>query len=264
MVTQVKTKIIPYIQEWPLIGSLPAFMTRERLEFLLRVAEHGDVCGFHMGPIPMILFNKAEYVQAILVEHAYDLSKGRLLHKAIGGNGLFMSEGEFHRKQRKLIAPFFQPRHIVSYADTIVLYTERTQQDWRDGQVIDLNQQMIALTMSIIGKVLFNADIFDETDELAAAVSVTLANATQKVSSLFTPPPSWPTPRNLRVRKAEQTIRERIQRMIDEQRKSTAQGNDILAILLNAKDENGEAMSDEQLMDECLTFFAAGHETTAA
>ncbi len=76
MVTQVETKTIPYIHEWPLIGSLPAFMTRERLEFLLRVAQHGDVCGFHMGPIPMILFNKAEHVQSILVEHAYDLSKG--------------------------------------------------------------------------------------------------------------------------------------------------------------------------------------------
>ena len=267
MVTQITTpKSIPFIHEWPLIGSIPAFMTRERLEFVLRVAQQGDVYGFHMGPIPMVLFSKAEHVQSILVDHAHDFSKGRLLQKAIGGNGLFMSEGEFHHKQRKLMAPFFQPRHIASYADTIVAYAKRTQQTWLDGTVIDLNQQMIALTMSVIGKVIFDADIFDETDELAAAVGITMANATQKLSSLFTPPPSWPTPRNRRIRKAEQTIRTRIQRMIDEQRTNTvtAEHNDMLSILLNARDENGEAMSDEQLMDECLTLFAAGHETTAA
>nr|MDQ2715621.1 cytochrome P450 [Chloroflexota bacterium] len=223
-----------------------------------------DVCGFHMGSLAMILFNKAEHVQSILVEHAYDFSKGRLMHKGMSGNGLFISEGEFHRRQRKLIAPVFQPRHIAGYADTIAAYGERLQQEWRDGAIIDLNQQMIGLTMSVIGKVLFDADVFQETDELGAAMAVGFEYTTRKLSSLFMPPLSWPTPLNRRMRNATQVVESRIQALIDERHSSPSERNDFLSILLRARDEDGTAMSDQQLMDECLTLFGAGHETTAA
>ena len=93
------------------------------------------------------------------------------MHKAVGGNGLFISEGDFHRHQRKLMAPHFQPRHIAAYADSIVQCGERFLQQWSDGKAIDLNQQMIALTLSIIGKILFDADMFSEADELGAAIA---------------------------------------------------------------------------------------------
>jgi hypothetical protein len=84
-------KSIPFIREWPLVGSLPAFAHKNPLTFLLDVAHRGDVCGFHLGPLPLVLFNNADYVQRILVEHADDVSKGRLIHRAFGGNGLFGS-----------------------------------------------------------------------------------------------------------------------------------------------------------------------------
>jgi cytochrome P450 len=258
------TTIIPFIREWPLVGSLPAFVQKNPLDFLLQVAQRGDVCGFHLGPFPLVLCNKAEHVQSILVEHADDLSKGRLIHRAFGGNGLFVSEGEFHRRQRKLMAPVFQPRHIAAYADTIALYGERLQQEWHDGAVVDLKQHMIAVTMSIIGKVLFDNDVFDKTDELGAAMAVVNEDVVHKATSLFQVPPGWPTPRNLRVRKAVQVIQNYVQHLIDERRTSVTERSDFLSILLHAKDEDGKAMSDEQLMDECLTLFGAGHETTAA
>jgi cytochrome P450 len=264
---QIETKPtkVPFsVREWPLVGSVSVFMKNESLAFLLHLAQTSDVCRFHMGPVPVILFNKAEQVQSILVEHGYDFSKGRLIHQAIGGNGLFVSEGAFHRRQRKLIAPSFQPRQIASYADTIAAYGERLQQEWDDGAIIDLNQQMIALTMSAIGKVLFNADVFNETDELGAAIAIVFEYTVHKISSLFTPPLSWPTVRNRRMRAAMQVEQERIQRMIDERRRSTTECNDFLSILLHARDEDGTVMSDQQLMDECLTLFSAGHETTAA
>jgi cytochrome P450 len=104
-------------REWPLVGSLFDFMGNDGLDFLLSIAQQSDVCRFHLGSIPFMLFNKAEHVQSVLVDHGYDCTKGRLLHNAFSGNGLFISEGEFHRHQRKLIAPAFQPRHIAIYAD---------------------------------------------------------------------------------------------------------------------------------------------------
>jgi cytochrome P450 len=258
------TKSIPFLREWPLVGSLPAFAHKNPLAFLLDVAHRGDVCGFHLGPYPLVLFNNAEYVQRILIEHADDVSKGRIIHRAFGGNGLFVSEGEFHRRQRKVMAPVFQPRHIASYAETMAWYGERLQQEWHDGAIVDLNQQMIALTMSIIGKVLFDSDVFTKTDELGAAMTIVNQEIVHKATSLFQIPPQLPTPRNLRVRKAAQVIQNHIQHLIDERRAGGTECNDFLSALLHAKDEDGKAMSDEQLMDECLTLFGAGHETTAA
>ena len=266
MVTQVDrkaTKAIPYIREFPLIGSLSDF-TNDRLNFLLRLSREHEVCGFHMGPISFVLFNRPEHVQSILVEHGYDFSKGRTMHKAITGNGLFVSEGDFHRHQRKLMAPKFQPRHIAGYADSMVHYGEQIQQGWPNGAIIDINQQMIALTMSIVGKIVFDEDIFTETDELGNAMTIIFAHTTHVLSSIVTLPLNWPTPMNIRTRRAGQILTDRIQSMIDERRDNAEGCNDILSILLQARDDDGKQMSNGQVLDECLTLFGAGHETTAA
>jgi cytochrome P450 len=94
-------------------------------------------------------------------------------------------------------------------------------------------------------------------------MTVTLAYIAHATSVLFPPPYSWPLPRNLRTRKAVQELRNSIQRFIDERRSNPAERNDFLSILLQARDEDGKPMGDEQLMSECLTLFGAGHETTA-
>src|SRR5579884_4109295 len=270
MATQVKTNIqnpktFHYVRGYPFIGNLPEF-TKDRLGLLQRMARTGDVCGLHFGPFPGILFNKPEHVQSILVEHAYDFDKGEAIHNTFRptiGDGVFSSEGDVHRHQRKLMAPPFQPRHIVSYADIMSHYGEQIQQTWPDGGVIDVNQQMTSLTMSIIGKALFDTDVFTETDELGEAMVVTFAYLSHVTSAFFTLPYSWPTPLNRRTRKAIQILRRRIRCFIDERRNSSRERNDLLSLLLQARNEDGKPMSDEQLMAECLNLFCAGHESTA-
>ncbi|MGZ3645770.1 MAG: cytochrome P450 [Ktedonobacteraceae bacterium] len=270
MATQIKTKAdIPrtfyYIDGYPLVGNLFEFR-KDRLGLLRRLAREGDVCGMHFGPFPGILFNKPEHVHSILVQHAYDFDKGLAVHntfRPVIGDGIFSSEGEFHRHQRKIMSPPFQPRHIVSYAETMGYYGEQIQQTWTENNVIDINQQMTNLTMSIIGKALFDADVFTETDELGAAMTITLEYIAHTTSVLFPPPYSWPLPGHIRTRKAVQTLRNSILRFIDERRSNPIERNDFLSILLQAKDEDGKPMSDDQLLAECLTLFGAGHETTA-
>jgi len=117
--------------------------------------------------------------------------------------------------------------------------------------------------MSVIGKALFDADVFTETDELGAAMTVATEYVSHSLSTLFLPPYSWPLPRNRHTHKAVQVLRSRISRFIDERRDNPTERNDFLSILLQARDEDGNPMSDEQLMAECLTLFGAGHETTA-
>jgi cytochrome P450 len=270
MATQVETNIniskTPrFIHSYLFIGNLPEYR-KDRLSLLRRMASEGDVCGLHFGPFPGILFNKPEHVHSILVEHAYDFDKGLAIHntfRPVIGDGIFSSEGGFHRRQRKLMSPPFQPRHIASYASIMGHYGEQIQQTWPDDAVIDINRQMTNLTMSIIGKALFDADVFTETDELGAAMTVTTEYVARALSVLFPPPYNWPLPRNRRTHKAVQVLRNRIQRLIDERRNNSIERNDFLSILLQARDEDGKPMSDGQLMAECLTLFGAGHETTA-
>ncbi len=270
MATQVKTKTdtaktFQYIPGYPFIGNLLEFR-KDRLNLLRRMAHVGDVCGMHFGPFPGILFNKPEHIHSILVEHAYDFDKGLAVHntfRPVIGDGIFSSEGDFHRRQRKLMSPPFQPRHIASYAEIMGHYGEQIQQTWSDGSIIDVNRQMTNLTMSVIGKALFDADVFTETDELGSAMTVTTEYVAHALSVLFPPPYNWPLPRNRRTHRAAQVLRNYIQHIIDVRRNSLTERNDFLSILLQARDEDGKPMSDEQLMAECLTLFGAGHETTA-
>lgn len=258
---------IPALKESSLLGSLGA-IREDRLAFLLSVARQtGDIGAFRVGPVPMLLLNSSELVHAALVEHANDFDKGFIMHRAfrpVLGEGLFSSEGELHRRQRKTMAPAFQPRHIVNYAQTMVEYTERAQQGWRDGATLDVSREMMAVTMSIVGNVLFQTDVLAETDELGAALSISLAYINYILSSFFPLPLNWPTERNKKTRHALDLLNQRMQKMIDERKASGENGDDFLSILLRARDEDGARMSDQQIKDEALTLFVAGHETTAA
>ena len=266
MATQMATKPIPHIAEPPFVGSIFEH-TRDRLSLYLRVARKcGDVGQFHFGPFPVTLFNAPEHVQEVLVEHAEDFDKGEFVHQAfkpVAGNGLFTSEGETHRRQRKLMAPPFQPRNIVNYAASMVDFGEQLQAEWSEGSTIDIEREMTRVTMSVVGKVLFDADVFTEADELGAAMMTSLAYVSHTMSHLVNIPLNWPTPRNRHTRQSIALLRSRIQKMIDERRASSEEKGDFLSILLKARGEDGSSMSDEQVCDEALTLFGAGHETTA-
>lgn len=255
-------KTIPYLKEPPIIGKLPA-MLKDRINLFSSMAQLGEVSACHIGPLSLIMLNKAKYVQPLLIEHAQDIDKGEGMHKVIVGNGIFISEGELHRRQRKIMAPSFQPRHIASYADTMTHYGEQIQQGWHDGDVIDLNSAMTELTMSIIGKTLFDADIFNETDEMGHAMAVLFRYMSHKLSNPFSPLMPFPTPENIQAQRAIKLIEDRVQQMIDIRRNDSAERNDMLSVLLSARDEDGNSMDDLQLRDECTTLFGAGHETTA-
>ncbi|MBA2680863.1 MAG: cytochrome P450 [Ktedonobacteraceae bacterium] len=259
----LQAQVVPFTRGHFLLGNYQEFI-QDRIGFLPRLAQEGDVRGFRIGPVPMLFFNKPEHAQYVLVEHASEFSKGRLMRKAVGNSGLFISEGEFHRQQRKQMAPCFQPRHIASYADTIVHYAQRILKEWEDGTIIDIDAFMIRSTMSIIGKVLFDTDFLSEADELGAAINTGLAHAVRLLTLPFTLPLSIPTPYNQRVRQATRLLETRLYQMIKERRQHPDDRNDLLSHLLQARDDEGKPMSDQQLIDECVTLFTAGHETTAA
>ncbi len=251
----------------PLLGSLLAFR-RDPLGFVTRGArEYGDVVRYSLGGHPVFLLVHPELIKEVLVTRQHDFVKGRGIQwaKRFLGDGLLTSEGEQHRRQRRLSQPAFHQARIAGYAKVMVEYAARRRDAWRDGQPLDLSLELTTLTMAIAGKTLFDADVEGEAADIGAALT-----AIVRLFPRFTMPLAWlierlPLRSNRDFARARERIDATIHRLIEERRRDGRDHGDLLSMLMLARDEEGDggSMSDRQLRDELLTLFLAGHETTA-
>ncbi|MDT7688202.1 MAG: hypothetical protein QOE46_961 [Acidobacteriota bacterium] len=252
---------------WP-IGHVYQFR-RDPLAFLTRVArEYGDVTRFKAGPQSIYLLNHPDYVRDVLVTHHARFRKGRALQRAkrLLGEGLLTSEGDFWRRQRRLAQPAFHRQRISSYARVMVEYAVKTSRSWRDGETLDVADEMMRLTLAVVGKTLFDADVESDADEVGAALSEVMSlfgYLMLPFSELLEKIPLLPPRR--RFERARARLDAVIYRIIEERRRAVADRGDLLSTLLLAVDEEGDrtGMTNEQLRDEVMTLFLAGHETTA-
>lgn len=210
------------------------------------------------------LFHPDDIREVLVVQgHKFRKGLGVFMLSRLLGQGLLTSKGEYHKKQRLLIQPGFHRQRIAGYATTMVDLTARHCASWQDGAEVDMVSEMMALTFKIAGKTLFNADVSDDITTMQEGMARSMA-AFEKVGTS-----PWalqlerlPLPVMRRFYKARARIDETVYRMIEEHRQSGDQG-DILSMLLQIKDEEGQGLSPVQLHDEVLTLLAAGHETTA-
>jgi cytochrome P450 len=251
----------------PVVGHLPEFR-RDPVRFLTGLArEYGDIVLFRLGPQELYLFNHPDLIRDVLVTHNRNFTKSRGLElaKQFLGESLLTSEGEFHRRQRRLAQPAFHRDRINGYALVMVDYAARTRDRWQDGQTVDIGQEMMQLTLSVVAKTLFDADVESDArdvgDSLTALMELFNRMTTPFAQFLF----KLPLPSNFRMQRARQRLDSIIYRMIDEHRASGRDRGDLLSMLLTATDVEGDGtgMSDQQLRNEAMTIFLAGHETTA-
>ena len=252
-------------QHW-LSGNLREF-SGDRLGALSRWRrEYGDMVSCRFGPRPILFVNHPDLVEPVLV----DQNKKFIKHYRLRGSrrtlgyGLLTSEGDFWRGQRKLAQPAFHRERIAAYADVMVNFTERMLQSWGEGQTRDVQRDMMRLTLEIVAKTLFDADLATDSAEASAAMETLMNSFIERTGKLI-PVPDWiPTPLNLRVERAARRLDRIILAIIAERRKSGADRGDLLSRLLHAQDEeSGRRMTDRQVRDEAMTLFMAGHETTA-
>lgn len=248
-------------------GELLLGLQRDFLGFLARnAATHGDVTGFHLGRQPLVLVNHPDLIRDVLVTHGRQFAKGRALEQArrVLGNGLLTSEGEFHLRQRRLAQPAFHRERIAGYGAAMVEHALRTRDRWQDGATVDMHAEMMRLTLAVVAKTLFDADVEAQSDEIGGALNDVL-----ELFALVTVPYGelllhLPLPATRRFQRARDTLDRTIYRMIAERRASGRDHGDLLSMLLRATDEeDGAGMTDLQLRDEAMTIFLAGHETTA-
>lgn len=256
---------IPVTKHLPLLGNLLDFRN-DRLGLQRRLAdEHGDLAWFHMGPIPVLMLSSAELIHELLVDRVDAFVKSAGLGKfgrPLLGNGLLTSEHEFHKRQRKLLAPAFAHKRIAGYAETMAHHADAAQTHWSDGAEIDLAEEMMKLTLAIVGRTLFDVDVSGDARVIADALTEAMEFMIDSVTSIPLPY-SWPIPRNLRAKRAVAALDEVVYRIIAERRANPGDRGDVMSMLLSARDEENEGMTDQQVRDEAMTLILAGHETTA-
>jgi len=179
------------------------------------------------------------------------------------GNGIFTSDGSFWRRQRKLVQPAFHTRRIGAYADVMTRFTSEMMAEWRDGETRQIDDDMTHVTMRIICKTLFDAEVKAEVEELGGALTHLFVLSDKRFNQIPTIPYWLPTTLNKTLRESVVVVDALLKRFIDERRTSGEDKGDLLSMLLAAQDEDGSAMTDRQVRDEAMTLFGAGHETTA-
>ena len=226
--------------------------------------DYGDIVTMRYYNFRVYFISHPDYIEQVLVTDNRKFIKGRILrkNKQLFGNGLLTSEGDFWLRQRRLAQPAFHRGRVASYADTMVRFASRLASEWRGGEERDIHAEMMRLTLSIVAKTLFDADVDREANRVGHALEAIMQLNSDFRKLILTP--TWlPTPRKIRATIATAKLNRIIYRFIDERRTSGIDNGDLLSMLLAARDDDGSRMTNRQLRDEAITIFLAGHETTA-
>lgn len=253
-------------RSFPLLD-LPRFR-RDAIGYLRKIAaEYGDVARFSLGGQPLVLVNRPDLIHQIFVtdHRSYHKSRGLERAKRLLGEGLLTSEGERHLQHRRMLQPAFHRQRVEQYGGVMAESALRAAQSWREGEIVDITTALPHLTLAIVGRTLFDADVEAEAPEIGAALTeaielfnfLTLPFA-EKLEKL-------PLPQVRRFRKAKSRLDDTVYRLIAARREEGTDHGDFLSMVLAARDEDdpGKRLNDEEVRDQVMTIFLAGHETTA-
>ena len=268
-----RAELPPGPSELPLGGQ--ALRLRSDLVGLIReAATYGDVSTVSMKPILICLVNHPELNREFLVRIHPNTGRGVTAFETIRwmmGDGLTASTGSFHLRQRRLMQPRFHRRFIDHYAQTMTEMSSRKSMQWRDGVKVDMEREMRELTLQIVAKALFDV----ETDDVVRRVGKSFAESEGYIYLRLTQPAfmrrflhSLPLPSTRRFKAARAYLDELIYGLIKDRRQSSADGDDLLCLLMQARYEDAEGeedggISDELVRDEAVSLYIAGHDTTA-
>ena len=213
------------------------------------------------GSIGVVLVNAPELVPEVLIDRADDYQKGpmlRVVSRPVLGEGLLTSEGQQHRQRRKLVAPAFAHQRVSKYAAVMAERTSTSLARWSDGDHLDIAQEMMRLTLDIVGRILFDVELLGEANALGRDITIVQRHAILQIRVPFRLPFRW------RAEAALARLNSFIYGLIAERRASGVDKGDLLSMLLLSTDEEtGQHLTDKETRDEAITLFLAGHETTA-
>lgn len=251
---------------FPFLGNLLSL--RDPLRFFAEsVKAHGDLVWMNLAGWPALLVNDIDAIETILVKEHRNFVKNSFFWRhvrALFGNGILTSEGDFWHWQRRLAAPPFAGKQLLSYDRDMVALTERMLQGWKAGKEFEIHTELMGLTLRIAAKTLFDTEIEQDIADMERAADDVIVEVAARFRRPVFIPDAVPLPGHLRYRRAIRTVERLVGRIIAERRQTGYEHRtDFLSRLMAARDENGNGMSDQQLRDEAITLLLAGHETTA-
>jgi cyclooctatin synthase len=240
---------------------------RDPLRMFQRAREHGDVVRIRFGPFSVYVLNSPDAIRQGLVSQARKLEKGIDFGrtKRLIGNGLVLSEGEYHHRQRRLMQPAFHRAEIARYMGTMRDVAVPRIDGWPDGGTLAFDREMRSITLAVLARTLLSSDVDSEAiGEIERLLRVLLAELLPKGIIANLPMLArLPTRSNRRFDAANRRLGVMLTDIIEVYRAAGADHGDLMSILLRARDdETGTAMTNKQLRDEATTLVIAGSETT--
>ena len=261
-------RVLPGPKGLPIVGV--AFDVRgDPLGVMRRYArEYGDIVLFRVMMQDRILLNHPDFIEQVLVVQQSKFHKSELTRRITGrmlGQGLLISEGDFWRRQRRLAQPAFHRARVNEYASTMAEIALDHISRWHDGEQRNVSQDMMGLTLDIAVRTLFGTTLPGEAEQVGRAMTFLMRYSLSRQRFPVRIPETWPTPNNRRANQELAFMDSLVYRMISEREAANgaAHHNDLLALLMGAMDEDGSHMTKQQLRDEAMTLFIAGHETTS-
>jgi cytochrome P450 len=238
---------------------------RDPLGFLLELHQRGGMVPFRVSGRRFYVIAEPELVDWMFRQRSEVLTKDSFSQelRRLLGNGLLVNEGDFWRRQRGLMTRAFTPKRTDSYGEAMATISEGFASRLEDGQVLDIHDAMNRVTMEIVAKTLFDSDVAHEGGAIGRALELVMEFYANSPEAMFRVPGWVPTPRLRRFAEGKAVIDRVIGGIIEERRASGVDHGDLLSAMLEARESDGERMTETQLRDECVTLFVAGHETTA-
>ncbi len=256
----------------PLLGNLYGMRSAPLATLARTLRECGDVARMEFPAERAHFLFHPDHVRALLVDHAKHVSKdtpGFTALRLLLGNGLVTSDGAFWLRQRRIAQPAFHRARVHALGARMVELTERTAAEWdaaaKADRTVDVADAMMRLTLRVVCDTMLGADVDRDAAGVGRAIGYLLHDLNERIVRPWLPPVHWPTPRNRRFREAQGVVNRVVDAAIAAKRAdASGTGGELLGTLIEARDEEtGEAMTDQQLRDEVVTIFGAGHETTA-
>lgn len=255
---------------WPVVGNSLMVLQRGMMPTLADCwRRHGDTFRLRFGTRSITVIVHPDDVERVLVSERDNFFKGPSYDpfRLLVGDGLVTSEGELWRGRRRIAQPAFNKGSVAALAGKMTRATATMLDAWAPrlqvGVEFDIYEELLALTMWIIGDTLFGLDLRGTIDRSAEAFSVALDELSRRGNEMVRLPLSWPTPGNRRLQRALATLDRTVHGIVAQRRASDERPDDLLSALLAGHDERGQPLDDQALRDEVITFFLAGHETTA-
>ena len=253
----------------PILGMLPAVRRNPTGVFLNAARRFGDVAYFKIGPRHGYLITNPADVRHVLQDNARNYHKSPLYEKLrmFLGNGLLTSEDDFWLRQRRIAQPAFHRQRVAALAGVMADAARNAATGWQkiasDGRPVDIDEEMMCLTRTVVLRALLGADLGPFADKIDDAWTVINQYIGESFWSLGLT--DWvPTSRKRRFLAARAVLRDAVDHVISQRRRNPSESADLLSMLLSARDEEtGEGMTDEQLRVEVTTFLLAGQETTS-